>query len=32
MRKLEIQAYDIDDAKIKAFQEGITVIQDATQA
>ena len=30
MRKLEIQAYTLDEAKIKAFEEGITVIYDAT--
>lgn len=32
MRKLEISAFNIEEAKIKAFQEGITVVYDATAA
>lgn len=32
MRKLEISAYTIDEAKVKAFEQGITVIEDATYA
>lgn len=31
MKKLEIHAYDMEDAKMQAFQEGITVIMDATK-
>lgn len=30
MKKLEIEARNIDEAKLKAFQQGITVIFDAT--
>lgn len=32
MRKLEIQAHSIEEAKILAFKEGITVVQDATKS
>lgn len=32
MKKLELQAYGIEDAKMQAFKEGITVIADATSA
>lgn len=32
MRKLEIQAYTLDEAKIEAFKQGITVVQDATRS
>lgn len=32
MRKLEIQAYTLDEAKINAFKQGITVVQDATRS
>nr|UVX58493.1 MAG: hypothetical protein [Bacteriophage sp.]DAJ36150.1 MAG TPA: hypothetical protein [Caudoviricetes sp.] len=32
MRKLEIQAYTLDEAKIDAFKQGITVVQDATRS
>lgn len=32
MRKLEIQAYSLDEAKLIAFKEGITVVQDATSS
>lgn len=32
MRKLEISAYTIDEAKVKAFEQGITVIEDATSS
>lgn len=30
MRKLEINSYTIDEAKEKAYEKGITVIQDMT--
>lgn len=30
MRKLEIQAYSIEEAKLKAFEEGITIVNDLT--
>lgn len=32
MHKLEIQAYDLDEAKLKAYEKGITVVADATNA
>lgn len=31
MQKLEIQAYSLEEAKIIAFQSGVTVVQDATK-
>lgn len=32
MHKLEIQAHSIDEAKLKAYEQGITVIADATHS
>ena len=31
MKKLEIEALNLDEAKVKAFEQGITVIFDATR-
>ncbi len=31
MKKLEIEALSLDEAKLKAFEQGITVIFDATR-
>lgn len=32
MKKLEIQAHSLEEAKLIAFQSGITVVQDATKS
>lgn len=32
MRKIEIQAHSLDEAKLIAFQQGITVVQDLTRS
>lgn len=32
MQKIEIQAHSLEEAKLIAFQEGITVVQDATKS
>lgn len=31
MKRLEIRAYNVEDAKIKAFEQGVTVIKNATK-
>jgi hypothetical protein len=32
MKKIEIQAHSLEEAKLIAFQSGITVVQDATKS
>jgi hypothetical protein len=31
MKRLEIRAYNLEDAKVKAFEQGITVIKNVTK-
>lgn len=32
MKKIEIQAHSLEEAKLFAFQQGVTVVQDATKS